>query len=335
MPASLQPADYLKKILNARVYDVAQESPLELARNLSRRLHNKVLLKREDQQPVFSFKLRGAYNKMAHLSPEQLRKGVICASAGNHAQGVALGASKLGTRAVIVMPTTTPQVKIEAVKALGGEVVLHGESYSDAYQHSLTLQKQQGLTFVHPFDDPEVIAGQGTIAMEMLRQHQGPLDAVFVAIGGGGLISGVANYIKAVRPEVRVIGVQMNDSDAMIRSVAERQRVMLDDVGLFSDGTAVKQVGEETFRISRQLVDDWITVDTDAVCAAIKDIFVDTRSIVEPAGALAVAAIKQYVAQHKTKGQTYAAILSGANMNFDRLRFVGERAEVGEEREAL
>ena len=335
MPTPLQPADYLKKILNARVYDVAQESPLELARNLSRRLHNKVLLKREDQQPVFSFKLRGAYNKMAHLTPEQLKKGVICASAGNHAQGVALGASKLGTRAVIVMPTTTPQVKIEAVKALGGEVVLHGDSYSDAYNHSLVLQKKQGLTFVHPFDDPDVIAGQGTIALEMLRQHQGPLDAVFVAIGGGGLISGVANCIKAVRPEVKVIGVQMNDSQAMIQSVQANQRITLDDVGLFSDGTAVKLVGEETFRVARGLVDDWMTVDTDSVCAAIKDIFVDTRSIVEPAGALAVAAIKQYVATHKTRGQIYAAILCGANMNFDRLRFVAERAEVGEEREAL
>ena len=331
----LKPADYLKKILNARVYDVAQESPLELAKNLSQRLHNKVLLKREDQQPVRSFKLRGAYNKMAHLTPEQLKKGVICASAGNHAQGVALGATKLGTRAVIVMPTTTPQVKIEAVKALGGEVVLHGDSYSDAYNHSVTLQKKQGLTFVHPFDDPEVIAGQGTIAMEMLRQHQGPLDAVFVAIGGGGLIAGVANYIKAVRPEVKVIGVQMNDSDAMIQSVSARKRVTLPDVGLFSDGTAVKLVGEETFRVSRGLVDEYMTVDTDSVCAAIKDIFVDTRSIVEPAGALAVAAIKQYAATHKTKGQTYAAILCGANMNFDRLRFVAERAEVGEEREAL
>jgi len=319
---SLRPADYLTRILNARVYDVATETPLEPARNLSRRLHNKVLLKREDTQPVFSFKLRGAYNKMAHLTSEQLKKGVICASAGNHAQGVALGASKLGTRAVIVMPTTTPQVKIEAVKALGGEVVLHGESYSDAYNHSVALQKKEGLTFVHPFDDPDVIAGQGTIAMEMLRQHQGPLDAVFVAIGGGGLISGVANYIKAVRPEVKVIGVQMNDSDAMIQSVQAKKRVTLPDVGLFSDGTAVKLVGEETFRVARGLVDDWVTVDTDSVCAAIKDIFVDTRSIVEPAGALAVAAIKQYVAQHKTKGQTYAAILCGANMNFDRLRFV-------------
>ncbi|MGV1045754.1 threonine ammonia-lyase, biosynthetic [Limnohabitans sp.] len=335
MTKHLKPADYLKKILNAKVYDVATESALETAKNLSRRLHNKVLLKREDQQPVFSFKLRGAYNKMAHLTPEQLKKGVICASAGNHAQGVALSASKLGTRAVIVMPTTTPQVKIDAVKGLGGEVVLFGDSYSDAYNHSVLLEKKQGLTFVHPFDDPDVIAGQGTIAMEMLRQHQGPLDAVFVAIGGGGLISGVANYIKAVRPEVKVIGVQMNDSDAMIQSVNAKKRVTLADVGLFSDGTAVKLVGEETFRVSRALVDEYMTVDTDAVCAAIKDIFVDTRSIVEPAGALAVAAIKQYVAQHKTKGETYAAILCGANMNFDRLRFVAERADVGEEKEAL
>ena len=340
MTLSLTPADYLKKILTARVYDVASESALEPAKNLSRRLHNKVLLKREDQQPVFSFKLRGAYNKMAHLTPEQLARGVICASAGNHAQGVAMSAHKLGVRAVIVMPTTTPQLKIDGVKTLGGEVVLFGESYSDAYGHSLKLEKEQGLTFVHPFDDPDVIAGQGTIAMEILRQLQSlgsnQLDAVFVAIGGGGLISGVANYIKAVRPEIKVIGVQMNDSDAMIQSVKAHERVTLADVGLFSDGTAVKLVGEETFRIARSgLVDDFITVDTDAVCAAIKDIFVDTRSIVEPAGALAVAAIKQYVARHKTRGETYAAILCGANMNFDRLRFVAERAEVGEEREAL
>ncbi len=331
----LNPADYLIKILNAKVYDVATESALETAKNLSRRLGNQVLLKREDQQPVHSFKLRGAYNKMAHLSPEQLKKGVICASAGNHAQGVALSASRLGTRAVIVMPTTTPQVKIDAVKGFGGEVVLFGDSYSDAYNHSLALQKKQGLSFVHPFDDPDVIAGQGTIAMEMLSQHQGPLDAVFVAIGGGGLISGVANYIKAVRPGVKVIGVQMNDSNAMMQSVAAQQRVTLSDVGLFSDGTAVKLVGEETFRVASNLVDAYMTVDTDAVCAAIKDVFVDTRSIVEPAGALAVAAIKQYVATHKTKGQTYAAILCGANMNFDRLRFVAERADVGEEKEAL
>jgi threonine dehydratase len=332
---NLKPADYLKKILNARVYDVATESALEPAQNLSTRLNNTVLLKREDQQPVHSFKLRGAYNKMAHLTPAQLKKGVICASAGNHAQGVALGASKLGCRAVIVMPITTPQVKIEAVKALGGEVVLIGDSYSDAFNHAVMLEKKMGLTFVHPFDDPEVIAGQGTIAMEMLRQHQGRLDAVFVAIGGGGLISGVANYIKAVRPDIKVIGVQMNDSDAMIQSVTAKKRITLNDVGLFSDGTAVKLVGEETFRVTRGLVDDYMTVDTDAVCAAIKDVFVDTRSIVEPAGALAVAAIKQYVAKYKTKGETYAAILCGANMNFDRLRFVAERAEVGEEREAI
>ena len=332
---NLKPSDYLKKILNARVYDVATESAFEPAKNLSKRLHNNVLLKREDQQAVHSFKLRGAYNKMAHLSPAQLKKGVICASAGNHAQGVALGASKLGCRAVIVMPTTTPQMKIEAVKALGGEVVLVGDSYSDAFKHAAMLEKKMGMTFVHPFDDPEVIAGQGTIAMEMLRQHQGRLDAVFVAIGGGGLISGVANYIKAVRPDIKIIGVQMNDSDAMIQSVAAKKRVTLNDVGLFSDGTAVKLVGEETFRVTRGLVDDYMTVDTDAVCAAIKDVFVDTRSIVEPAGALAVAAIKQYVAKHKTKGETYAAILCGANMNFDRLRFVAERAEVGEEREAI
>ena len=335
MIKNLTPADYLKKILTARVYDVAVESALEPAKTLSTRLKNTVLLKREDQQPVFSFKLRGAYNKMAHLSAAQLKKGVICASAGNHAQGVAMSAQKLGTRAVIVMPTTTPQLKIDAVKALGGDVVLHGDSYSDAYAHAAQIEKKRGLTFVHPFDDPDVIAGQGTIAMEMLRQHPGPLHAVFVAIGGGGLISGVANYIKAVRPDIKVIGVQMNDSDAMTQSVAANKRITLADVGLFSDGTAVKLVGEETFRISRELVDEFMTVDTDAVCAAIKDVFVDTRSIVEPAGALAVAGIKKYVALHKTKGETYAAILCGANMNFDRLRFVAERAEVGEEREAL
>lgn len=332
---NLKPADYLKKILTARVYDVAIESALEPAKTLSLRLKNTVLLKREDQQPVFSFKLRGAYNKMAHLSPAQLGKGVICASAGNHAQGVAMSAKKLGTRAVVVMPTTTPQLKVDAVRGWGAEVVLHGDSYSDAHTHAVVLEKKQGLTFVHPFDDPDVIAGQGTIAMEMLRQHQGPLHAVFVAIGGGGLISGVANYIKAVRPEIKVIGVQMNDSDAMTQSVLAKKRITLRDVGLFSDGTAVKLVGEETFRISRELVDEFMTVDTDAVCAAIKDVFVDTRSIVEPAGALAVAAIKKYVATHKKQGETYAAILCGANMNFDRLRFVAERAEVGEEREAL
>lgn len=332
---ALRPADYLKKILTARVYDVAIETGLEPARRLSERIGNQVLLKREDNQPVFSFKLRGAYNKMANLSAAQLKRGVICASAGNHAQGVALSAQRLGCRAVIVMPVTTPQVKIDAVRRLGGEVELHGESYSDAYLHALDLEKKQGLTFVHPFDDPDVIAGQGTIAMEILRQHSGPIDAIFCAIGGGGLISGVAAYIKALRPEIKVIGVQMEDSDAMLRSVKAGRRVQLPDVGLFSDGTAVKIVGEETFRLTRKLVDDFVVVDTDAVCAAIKDVFQDTRSILEPAGAMGVAAIKQYAETQRCKGKTFVAVTCGANMNFDRLRFVAERAEVGEEREAL
>ncbi len=341
--------DYLKKILTARVYDVAIESPLEPARTLSRRLGHRVLLKREDQQPVFSFKLRGAYNKMAHLSPELLKRGVICASAGNHAQGVALSARRLGCRAVVVMPVTTPKLKVDAVLALGGEVVLNGDSYSDAYAHAVALQQNQGLTFVHPFDDPDVIAGQGTVAMEILRQHEATIDAVFVAIGGGGLIAGVASYIKAVRPEIKVIGVQTRDSDAMAQSVRAGRRVALSDVGLFSDGTAVKLVGEETFRLTRKLVDDFVIVDTDEVCAAIKDVFQDTRSILEPAGALGVAAIKQYVASGRAGkpqrgkagtagsagGQTLVAITCGANMNFDRLRFVAERAEFGEQREAL
>ena len=331
----LTPADYLKKILTAKVYDVAHESALDVAPVLSKKLKNQVLLKREDQQPVFSFKLRGAYNKMVQLTPAELKKGVVCASAGNHAQGVGLAARKLVTRAVIVMPVTTPALKIDAVKALGGEVVLFGDSYSDAYAYAVKLGVRHGLTFIHPFDDPEVIAGQGTIAMEMLRQHQGPLHAVFVAVGGGGLISGVANYIKAVRPDIKIIGVQTHDSDAMWQSVNAGKRIALDDVGLFADGTAVKLVGEETFRIARGLVDEFVSVDTDAVCAAIKDVFVDTRSIVEPSGAMAVAAIKKYVATHKTQGETYAAVLCGANINFDRLRFVAERAQVGEEREAL
>jgi threonine dehydratase len=347
---SLTPNDYLKKILAARVYDVAKETSLDYAKNLSARIGHTVLLKREDQQPVFSFKLRGAYNKMVQLTPAQLKKGVICASAGNHAQGVALGAKTLGTRAIIVMPTTTPSVKVDAVRALGGEVVLFGESYSEASLHAQKLQAQKGLTFIHPFDDPDVIAGQGTIGLEILRQVQGTLsqakawqsspakklDAVFVAIGGGGLISGVANCIKAIDPSIRVIGVQADDSDAMMQSVAAGKRVTLPDVGLFADGTAVKLVGEETFRIaSSGLIDEFMTVNTDAICAAIKDIYVDTRSIVEPSGALAVAAIKQYAQKHKRKAETYAAILCGANMNFDRLRFVAERADVGEHKEAI
>jgi threonine dehydratase len=329
------PTSYLKRILNARVYDVARETPLEQAFNLSSRLRNRLLVKREDLQPVFSFKLRGAYNKMVNLSPEELARGVIAASAGNHAQGVALAARKLGCRAVIVMPVTTPQVKIDAVRARGAEVVLQGDSYSDAYAHALQMQAEQGLVFVHPFDDPDVIAGQGTVAMEILRQHQGPIHAIFVAIGGGGLIAGVATYVKQVRPDIRVIGVQTTDSDAMRRSLAAGRRVELAEVGLFSDGTAVKKVGEETFRLCRQFVDDIILVDNDALCAAIKDIYEDTRVTLEPAGALAVAGAKAYVERERLRGETLVSIACGANMNFDRLRFVSERAEIGEQREAV
>ena len=326
---------YLKRILNARVYDVAIESPLEFAPNLSARIGNTLLLKREDMQPVFSFKLRGAYNKMAQLTPEQLKHGVIAASAGNHAQGVALSAQKLGCRAVIVMPATTPQIKIDAVKSRGAKVVLHGDSYSDACAHALELEKLEGMTFVHPYDDPDVIAGQGTIAMEILRQHTRPIHAIFCAIGGGGLIAGVAAYVKQVRPDIKIIGVQPVDSDAMYRSLKAKRRVTLEHVGLFADGVAVKQVGQETFRLCRKLVDDIVLVDTDATCAAIKDVFEDTRSILEPAGALAIAGAKLYAAREKLKDETLVAIACGANMNFDRLRFVAERADIGERREAI
>jgi threonine dehydratase len=329
------PTDYLKRILTSKVYDVAVESPLELAPLISARINNKVLLKREDTQAVFSFKLRGAYNKMANLSPADLKRGVIAASAGNHAQGVALSAKRLGCRAVIVMPVTTPEVKISAVRGFGGEVVLVGDSFSDAYLHAKELEKKEKLTFVHPFDDPDVIAGQGTVGMEILRQHPGPIDAIFVAIGGGGLISGVAAYIKQLRPEIKIIGVQTVDSDAMMRSVKAGRRVELTDVGLFSDGTAVKMVGAETFRLTRKYVDDFIAVDTDAICAGIKDVFQDTRSVLEPAGALALAGAKRYAALNKWKDKTLVVITCGANMNFDRLRFVAERADVGEAREAV
>jgi threonine dehydratase len=332
--------DYLKRILTARVYDVAIETPLELAPTLSQRMDNRIYFKREDMQSVFSFKLRGAYNKMANLTPAQLKHGVICASAGNHAQGVAASAMKLGCRAVIVMPTTTPPIKVDAVRARGGEVVLHGDSYTDAYNHALTLEKKQKLTFVHPFDDPDVIAGQGTVAMEILRQHSGPIHAIFVPIGGGGLIAGVATYVKAIRPEIKIIGVQTTDSDAMARSIAHGRRVTLPDVGLFADGTAVKLAGEETYRLAKQYVDEIILVDTDAVCTAIKDVFQDTRSILEPSGALSIAGAKAYIerAKHEKKplkNETLVTICSGANMNFDRLRFVAEMADVGTAREAV
>ena len=327
--------DYLQLILTARVYDVAQETPLEYAPNLSSRLNNKVLLKREDMQSVFSFKLRGAYNKMVNLSPDMLAQGVIAASAGNHAQGVALGASKLGTQAIIVMPVTTPQVKIDAVKARGGVVVLHGDTYDDAYTYARQLEAEKNLTFIHPFDDPYVIAGQGTIGMEIMRQCQQPIHAIFVAIGGGGLIAGIAAYIKRLRPEIKIIGVEPVDADAMHQSLKVGHRVRLSQVGLFADGVAVREVGEETFRLCQEYVDEIILVGTDDTCAAIKDVFEDTRSILEPAGALAIAGAKAYAEREQIAGETLIAVACGANMNFDRLRFVAERAEFGERREAI
>ena len=330
------PIDYLKRILTARVYDVARETPLEPAPGLSTRLGHRLLLKREDMQTVFSFKLRGAYNKMVRLSEEERARGVIAASAGNHAQGVALAAQHLGCRAVIVMPVTTPAVKIEAVCARQAQVVLAGDSYSDAYSHALSLQQKHGFSFVHPFDDPDVIAGQGTIGMEILRQHPDPIEAIFVAIGGGGLIAGIAAYVKQIRPEIKIIGVQTDDSNAMAQSLACGERVVLSEVGLFSDGTAVKQVGLETFALAQQFVDEVICVNTDAICAAIKDVFQDTRSIMEPAGALAIAGAKVWAERpDQAKHKTLVAIACGANMNFDRLRFVSERAEIGEQREAI
>ena len=327
--------DYLQRIRDARVYDVASATPLELASKLSERLGNRILLKREDLQPVFSFKLRGAYNKLTTLPEQTLQAGIICSSAGNHAQGVALAAKRKEIRAVIVMPVTTPSIKVEAVKSLGGEVILHGDTYDDAYAHARQLEKEQQLTFIHPFDDPDVIAGQGTIGMEILEQTNTRISAVFVPVGGGGLISGIAAYIKAVDPGIQVIGVEPDDSAAMRESLAAGKPVVLDHVGIFADGVAVRRVGDETFRLCRELVDDIVTVDTDQICAGIMDIFEDTRSIVEPAGALAVAGAKKYLADSGIQNETFVAINSGANVNFDRLRHIAERAAVGEQREML
>lgn len=327
--------NYREKIENSHVYDIAKKTPLDFQPNLSARIGNRVLLKREDMQPVFSFKLRGAYNKMANLSADALNRGVICASAGNHAQGVAMSAQKLGCRAVIVMPTTTPQIKIDAVKSRGAEVVLFGDSYSDAYVHALALEKSEQLTFVHPYDDPDVIAGQGTIAMEILQAYKEPIEAIFCCVGGGGLIAGIAAYVKAMRPEIKIIGVEALDAEAMTESLKKGERVMLEQVGLFADGAAVKQVGEYTFALCQQYVDEMIVVDNDAICAAIKDVFEDTRSILEPAGALSVAGLKAYVKRENLHDKTLVAIASGANMNFDRLRFIAERAEIGEKRETV
>ncbi|PMQ05726.1 L-threonine dehydratase biosynthetic IlvA [Dyella sp. AD56] len=335
---SLSEHELLRQTVGARVYDVARETSLDAAPLLSTRLGQHVLLKREDQQPVFSFKLRGAYNRMAQLGPEQRARGVIAASAGNHAQGVALAAARLGIHAVIVMPVTAPQVKVDAVRRFGGprvEVVLAGDSYSDAQAAASRLQAERGYTFVHPFDDAAVIAGQATVGMEILRQHPGALHAIFVPVGGGGLLAGVAGYVKALRPEIKVIGVQTCDSDAMVQSLQAGVPVTLPEVGLFADGTAVKRVGDLTFELCQRYVDDMVRVDTDAICAAIRDVFHDTRSVPEPAGALALAGLKQYVATHGASEHPMVAIVSGANLNFDRLRFVAERAEVGEQREAV
>jgi threonine dehydratase len=328
--------DYLERILKARVYDVAIESPLEPAPRLSHRLDNEVLFKREDLQPVFSFKIRGAYNKIAHLSQTAASRGVICASAGNHAQGVALAAKRRGIPATIVMPLTTPQIKVQAVINFGGEAVLHGDDYDQAYEHALALARERQLAFIHPFDDPDVIAGQGTIGMELLRQRSGEdIDAIFVAIGGGGLIAGIGTYVKYLFPKIRIIGVEPEDADAMYRSLQAGKRITLERVGIFADGVAVRRVGEETFRLARECVDEVITVSTDEICAAIQDIFEDNRTIVEASGALSVAGIKRYVAREQCRGRTFVSINCGANMNFDRLRHVAERADIGGEREAL
>jgi len=329
------PENYIERILRARVYDLARETPLTRAEGLSRRLGNQVLLKREDLQPVFSFKLRGAYNKLINLDKPRLERGVIAASAGNHAQGVAMGAARLGVQATILMPRTTPAIKVQAVRGFGARAVLHGDSYDEAYAQAQAWAAERELTFIHPFDDPDVIAGQGTIAMEILRQHAQPLHAIYVPVGGGGLIAGIAAYVKYVRPEVKVIGVEPEDAPTLYSAMAAGQRVELAQVGLFADGVAVRLIGEETFRVARDRVDEVILVSTDEICAAIKDIFDDTRGIAEPAGALALAGLKSHIQATGMQGQNLVAIESGANINFDRLRHVAERAELGERREAL
>ncbi|MHB1949988.1 MAG: threonine ammonia-lyase, biosynthetic [Acidiferrobacteraceae bacterium] len=330
------PTGYLERILAARVYDVARETNLDSAVNLSRRLRHNVWIKREDEQPVFSFKLRGAYNRMAALPRSAFRRGVITASAGNHSQGVALAAKRLGIRATVVMPVVAPRIKIDAVRNLGGTTILFGDSYDEAYAHAVALGRRRRMTFIHPYDDPDVIAGQGTIGLEILRQHPGPIEAIFVPVGGGGLIAGIAVCIKSVRPEIRIIGVEPEDADAMARSLRAGRRVRLQHVGTFADGVAVKQVGREPFRLARKFVDDVLVVSNDEVCAAIKDIFEDTRAIVEPSGALGIAGLKSYAMRRRgARGSDLIAIASGANMNFDRLRHVSERAEIGERREAI
>lgn len=329
------PHNYVKKILDARIYDLVLETPIDSAPLLSQRLGNQVLLKREDLQPVFSFKLRGAYNKLLQLPEEQRRRGVIAASAGNHAQGLALSAQRMGVKATIVMPLTTPNIKVDAVRHRGARVVLHGDSYDAASLHALKMAKEKGMAFIHPFDDPDVIAGQGTVGVEILRQQPGPLDAIFIPVGGGGLCAGVAAYVKYVRPQIKVFAVESDDAACLDAAMRAGRRVTLKEVGIFADGTAVAQVGKETFRVLRKTIDGVITVSTDEICSAIKDIYGDTRSICEPSGALGVAGIKKYVEQTGVAGQTLLAIDSGANINFDRLRYISERTEIGEKREAI
>lgn len=329
------PKNYVKKILDARIYDLVEETPIDHAELLSRRFDNRVLLKREDLQAVFSFKLRGAYNKLLQLSPAQLAAGVVAASAGNHAQGLAMAAAKMDVRATIVMPRTTPKIKVDAVRARGAKVVLQGDTYDQASKHANKLVSEKGMTYIHPFDDPEVIAGQGTVAVEILRQHPGKLDAIFVPVGGGGLCAGMAAYIKYVRPEIKVFAVESEDAACLAAALDAGRRVRLKDVGIFADGTAVAQIGKETFRVLRQTIDGVITVSVDEICAAIKDVFDDTRAIAEPSGALATAGLKKYVEANGTQGQTLLAVNSGANINFDRLRYISERTEIGEKREAV
>ena len=326
---------YIKRILNAQVYDVARETPLEPAPLLSARIDNQAFLKREDLQPVFSFKCRGAYNKMVHLDEAARSAGVVAASAGNHAQGVALAASKLGIKAKIVMPGTTPAIKVDAVRALGARVILHGDSFDEAALRAKTLVEEEGLTFIHPFDDPDVIAGQATVAVELVRQSHQPLDYVFVCCGGGGLLAGMATYLRYVWPKTRIIGVEPEDAACVKAALDQGKRVRLKEVGLFADGCAVAQTGKETLKLIRQSVDEVITVSTDEICAAVKDIFEDSRAIAEPAGALAVAGMKKYAAEHQVTGATMAATVSGANTNFDRLRYISERTEIGERREVV
>jgi threonine dehydratase len=329
------PASYIKRILDARIYDVAVETPLDHVPFLSSRMGNNILLKREDLQPVFSFKIRGAYNKLRQLSKEQLDAGVIAASAGNHAQGLALSAQTMGVKATIVMPRTTPAIKVDAVRARGAKVVLHGDTYDEASIYAQKLVEEKGLTYIHPYDDPDVIAGQGTVALEILRQHPGHIDAVFVPVGGGGLAAGMAAYIKYVRPQTKVFAVEPEDAACLKLAMEKKRRATLPQVGIFADGVAVGQIGKETYRILKDTIDGVITANTDEMCAAIKDIFEDTRSIAEPAGALSLAGLKKYVEETGCEGQTLIAIDSGANTNFDRLRYIAERTEIGEKREAI